>query len=156
MAVVVAQLVERSLLIPEVRGSNPVIGKIYWIFVYCQLYWKDENKGKEAGNCPFFLKKTLSLLLLYFGSNVCHFYVGTYFSFRNYLSFVRCVGLRICITAAAAIAIACPHISSILAMTKLLLPIRNKFGAVVVVVIFSNEAIFCCFRPPEFVNLIGF
>ena len=75
---------------------------------------------------PIFLKKTLSLLLLYFGSNVCHFYVGTYFSFRNYLSFVRCVGLRICITAAAAIAIACPHISSILAMTKLLLPIRNS------------------------------
>ena len=28
-AVVVAQLVERSLLIPEVRGSNPVIGKKY-------------------------------------------------------------------------------------------------------------------------------
>ena len=27
--VVVAQLVEWSLLIPEVRGSNPVIGKIY-------------------------------------------------------------------------------------------------------------------------------
>ena len=27
-AVVVAQLVERSVLIPEVRGSNPVIGKI--------------------------------------------------------------------------------------------------------------------------------
>ena len=28
-AVVVAQLVERLLPIPEVRGSNPVIGKIY-------------------------------------------------------------------------------------------------------------------------------
>ena len=28
-AVVVAQLVERSLPIPEVRGSNPVIGKNY-------------------------------------------------------------------------------------------------------------------------------
>ena len=59
MTVVVAQLVERSLPIPEVRGSNPVIGKIYWIFVYCQLYWKDENKEKEAGNGPFFLKKKL-------------------------------------------------------------------------------------------------
>ena len=22
--------------------------------IYCQLYWKDENKEKEAGNCPFF------------------------------------------------------------------------------------------------------
>ena len=35
MAVVVAQLVERSLPIPEVRGSNPVISKnlfIYWTF----------------------------------------------------------------------------------------------------------------------------
>ena len=30
-AVVVAQLVERSLLIPEVRGSNPVIGKNLFI-----------------------------------------------------------------------------------------------------------------------------
>ena len=29
LAVVVAQLVERSFPIPEVRGSNPVIGKIY-------------------------------------------------------------------------------------------------------------------------------
>ena len=42
--VVVAQLVERLLSIPEVRGSTPVIGKIYWAFVYYQLYWKDENK----------------------------------------------------------------------------------------------------------------
>ena len=23
--------------------------------VYCQLYWKDENKEKEAGNCPFYV-----------------------------------------------------------------------------------------------------
>ena len=44
LAVVVAQLVERSQSIPEVRGSNPVIGKhLYWTF-YCQLHWKDENK----------------------------------------------------------------------------------------------------------------
>ena len=34
--VVVAQLVERSLPTPEVRGLNPVIGKIY---LYDQLYW---------------------------------------------------------------------------------------------------------------------
>ena len=26
--------------------------------IYCQLYWKDENKEKEAGNGPF-LKKNL-------------------------------------------------------------------------------------------------
>ena len=47
-AVVVAQLVERSLSVREVRCSNPVIGKNLYIF---QLYWKDENK-KEAGNGP--------------------------------------------------------------------------------------------------------
>ena len=35
--VVVAQLVERSLPIPEVRGSNPVIGKILFISIE-QLY----------------------------------------------------------------------------------------------------------------------
>ena len=59
-AVVVAQLVERSLPIPKVRGSNPVIGKNLFILNICLLstvYWKDENK-KEARNGPFF-KKTL-------------------------------------------------------------------------------------------------
>ena len=45
------QCVERSLRTPEVRGSNPVIGK-YKLNVYCQLYWKDEIKEKEAGNGP--------------------------------------------------------------------------------------------------------
>ena len=50
---VVAQLAERLLLIPEVCGSNPVIGKIDWTFVYCQLYWKDKNKEKEARNGRF-------------------------------------------------------------------------------------------------------
>ena len=55
-AVVVAQLVERLLPIPEVRGSNPVIGNNLYIehlFIYCQLCWKDENKEKEAGYGPF-------------------------------------------------------------------------------------------------------
>ena len=55
---VLAQLVERSLPIPEIRGSNPVIGKNLfknWTFVNCQLcIEKDENKEKEAGNGPFF------------------------------------------------------------------------------------------------------
>ena len=60
-AVIVAQLVERLLPIPEVRGSNPVIGKnLYWTS-YCQLYWKDENKEKEAGKSQFFWKKELLL-----------------------------------------------------------------------------------------------
>ena len=41
-------LVEQSLLTPEVRGSNPVIGKLlYRSFVYYQLYCKDENKHKK-------------------------------------------------------------------------------------------------------------
>ena len=48
-----AQLVEQSLLAPQVRGSNPVIGKLFYrTFVYCQQYSEDENK-KEAGNGPF-------------------------------------------------------------------------------------------------------
>ena len=39
IAVVVAQLVERSLPTPEVLGSNPVIGKLlYRTLVYCQLF----------------------------------------------------------------------------------------------------------------------
>ena len=32
---VVAQLVKRSLPTPEVRGSNPVIGKIVYVTVNC-------------------------------------------------------------------------------------------------------------------------
>ena len=50
---VVAQLVERPLPTPEVGGLNPVIGKIY---MYCQLYWKDENKEKRGQEWPNFLK----------------------------------------------------------------------------------------------------
>ena len=37
MSVVVAQLVERSLQIPKVSGSNPVIGKFYYEHIYCKL-----------------------------------------------------------------------------------------------------------------------
>ena len=57
---VVAQLVERSLPIPEVHGSNPVIGKNVYILNICLLstvYWKDLNKEKEAVNGPIFFKK---------------------------------------------------------------------------------------------------
>ena len=46
--------VEWSLSTPEVRGSNPVIGKLlYRTFLYCQLLRKDENKEKEVENGPF-------------------------------------------------------------------------------------------------------
>ena len=47
-AVVVAQLVELSLQIPEVHGSNRVIGNIFISNINCQMYWKDDNKEKEA------------------------------------------------------------------------------------------------------------
>ena len=58
-----AQLVERSLPIPEVRGSNPVIGKNLLILNnYCILstvYLKDEKiKKKRPGRAP--PKKTLA------------------------------------------------------------------------------------------------
>ena len=57
VVVVVAQLVKRSLLITEVRGSNLVIGKklfIYWTFVYFQLCIE---KTKIIKKWPNFLKK---------------------------------------------------------------------------------------------------
>ena len=48
-AVVVAQLVERSILSTEDRGSNPVIDKLlYRTFVH-----KKKIKKKEAGYGPF-------------------------------------------------------------------------------------------------------
>ena len=59
----VAQFVEWSLQIPEVHGSNPVIGKNIFILNICLMstvYWKDNNKEKEAGNGPF-LKKPISV-----------------------------------------------------------------------------------------------
>ena len=60
---VVAQLVERLLPIPEVWGSNPLIGKnlcIEHLFtVNCIEKRKTEIKEKEAGNGPIFLKKVI-------------------------------------------------------------------------------------------------
>ena len=53
-SVVVAQLEERSLPIPEVCGSNPVIGKKLFLLNICLLSRKYENKEKEAGDGPFF------------------------------------------------------------------------------------------------------
>ena len=50
MAVVVTQLVEGLLPTPEIRGSNPNIGKFYLSIV--NLERKDKNKEKEAGNGP--------------------------------------------------------------------------------------------------------
>ena len=57
-AVVVAQLVERSLPIQEVRGSIPVIGKIYIEHLFtCLLSTVLKRRKKEAGNGPLFNKK---------------------------------------------------------------------------------------------------
>ena len=46
---------ERSLPTPEVRGSNPVTDRIY--IEQCQLYLKDENKGKRGLEWSIFENK---------------------------------------------------------------------------------------------------
>ena len=58
MAVVVAQVVEQPLPIPEVRGSNPLIGKNLYIeqLFNVKCIEKTKIKEKEAGNGP--LEKT--------------------------------------------------------------------------------------------------
>ena len=64
-AVAVAQLVERSLPIPEVRGLNPVIGKKLFILNICLLsncVLKDENKEKEAWDGPLFFTKVIETI----------------------------------------------------------------------------------------------
>ena len=56
----VAQSVERSLPIPEVRGSNPVISKnlfIHWTFVYCQLCIEKTKIKEKRPGMAHFLKK---------------------------------------------------------------------------------------------------
>ena len=56
----VAQLVERSLPTPEVRGSNPVIGKNLFTLNICLLstvYWKHGNKEKRGRECLFKKRK---------------------------------------------------------------------------------------------------
>ena len=44
-----AQLVERSLPTPEVRGSNPVIGEILFIYSLSTVL-KGRKQKKDAGN----------------------------------------------------------------------------------------------------------
>ena len=56
----VAQLVERPLPIPEVRGSNPVIYMEHLFTVNCVLKRRKEKKKNEAGNGPF--KKIIHLV----------------------------------------------------------------------------------------------
>ena len=52
-AVVVAQLVELLLPIPEVRGSNPVIGKIYIEHLTVNCIEKTKIKKKRPGMAHF-------------------------------------------------------------------------------------------------------
>ena len=55
-AVVLAQLAEYLLPIPEVRNSNPVSGDfLYRTFIYCQLYWKENVLKRKKSPGP--LKK---------------------------------------------------------------------------------------------------
>ena len=49
-----AQLVEQSILTPEVRGSNPVIGKIY--IEHCLLSAVLKIKKKRPGIVYFYKK----------------------------------------------------------------------------------------------------
>ena len=50
-----AQLAERSLMIPEDPGSNPVIGNFYLnIYSLLTVCRKDENKEKRGREWPIF------------------------------------------------------------------------------------------------------
>ena len=66
-----AQLVEWSLLIPEVRSSNPVIGKIYIEHLFtinCMEKTKINKRGREW---PTFLDVCASILkLIHHGANL--------------------------------------------------------------------------------------
>ena len=58
---VVAQLVERSLLISEVCGSNPIIGKnLFLLNIFLLCFAKTKIKKKEAGDGPFLKNKLLN------------------------------------------------------------------------------------------------
>ena len=62
-----AQLVKQSLLIPEVLGLTPVIGKIYieYLFVYLFIINCIEStkiNKKKSGMAHFFLKKRFKII----------------------------------------------------------------------------------------------
>ena len=63
--VVVAQLVERSLLTPEVRSSNPVIGKLLLDIYLITVNWIEKTRMKKKRPGMAHLKKK-SLLDKYF------------------------------------------------------------------------------------------
>ena len=64
-AVVVAQLVEQSLPIPEVCGSNPVISKnlyLYWTFLFTVNWVLKRRKIKKKRPGVAHLKKHVSII----------------------------------------------------------------------------------------------
>ena len=63
-AVVVAQLVERLLPIPEVCGSNPVIGKNLHSTFTVNCIEKTKIKKKRPGMAHFFKKKLIRNTIL--------------------------------------------------------------------------------------------
>ena len=69
---VVAQLVERLLLTPEIGGSIPTIA----IFIACQLYWNDEIKDTKRPGLAHFVKECFRYLL----DEKNHFYPPCYSS----------------------------------------------------------------------------
>ena len=58
-AVVVAQLVEQLLLTLEIHGSNPVIGKFYFISTLLRTVLKRREKRKKGPGLSLEKKKLL-------------------------------------------------------------------------------------------------
>ena len=64
LAVVVAQLVERSLPIPEVHGLNPVISKIYIEHLFTVNCIEKTKINKNGPAMALFNKEILSLIII--------------------------------------------------------------------------------------------
>ena len=75
-AVIVAQLVEWLVPIPEVGGSNPVISKLYFSHILSTVLKKTKIKKNEAGNGSF----KNGLLLDVFDSRLANLFIKLFFS----------------------------------------------------------------------------
>ena len=73
-AVVVAQLVEQSLAIPEVHGSSPVIGKIYSEHLFTVNCIEKMNIQKKRPGMAHFYK----IQKLYYILRTTHFLIWYY------------------------------------------------------------------------------
>ena len=71
-AVVVAQLAERSLPTPEIRGSNPAFGKIL-LTVYCQLALK-RRKTRPVANVINIFRLLITTRESYWLENSLNYY----------------------------------------------------------------------------------